>query len=75
MLACGKRSLAVVCNDITARACGDNVQGQLGLGASREIRTLSVVEMFDAEAKTAERDQCTKTLMIAGSDSFIASAD
>ena len=75
MLACGKRILAVVCNDMTVRACGDNVQGQLGLGVAREIRTLSVVEMFDAQAKTTEKEQCTKTVMIAGTDSFVASVD
>ena len=76
MLACGKRSLAVVCSDSTARACGDNWQGQLGMGSSREIRTLSVLEMCVANCKsadTADKVQDAKTLMIATSDNFLAS--
>jgi len=71
MLACGKRSLALVCNDMTARACGDNGQGQLGMGTAREIRTLSVLEMNAVQDAVQE----TKTLMIASSNSFVASVD
>jgi len=56
MLACGKRTLALVCNDMTARACGDNVEGQLGMGTSREIRTFSVVEMCNVTRKLAEQE-------------------
>lgn len=75
MLACGKRSLAVVCSDSTARACGDNVQGQLGMGSAREIRTLSVLEMCVDGSKSEDKVPDVKTLMIATSDSFLASVD
>jgi hypothetical protein len=67
MLACGKRTLALVCNDMTARACGDNVEGQLGMGTTRDIRTLRVMEL--------DAVQESKTLMIAASNSFVASVD
>jgi len=52
---------------MTARACGDNGRGQLGMGTAREIRTLSLLEM--------NAEQETKTLMIASSNSFVASVD
>ena len=71
MIACGKRSLAVVCKDLSARVCGDNISGQLGLGCRREIRTLSRLVWHD------EEEHCTEieTQVIAGTDSFMAVVD
>jgi len=48
------------------------------MGSSREIRTLSVLELCVANCKsadTADKVQDAKTLMIATSDSFLASVD
>jgi alpha-tubulin suppressor-like RCC1 family protein len=71
MLACGKRSLAVVSKDMSARACGDNCEGQLGLGRRREIRTLT--RLLWSEQEDLHSD--IETLMISSTDSFMAIVD
>jgi alpha-tubulin suppressor-like RCC1 family protein len=71
MLACGKRSLAVVSKDLSARACGDNCSGQLGLGRRREIRTLTRLMWPEQE----DMDKDIETQMIASTDSFMAIVD
>jgi alpha-tubulin suppressor-like RCC1 family protein len=71
MLACGKRSLALVSKDLSARACGDNCSGQLGLGRRREIRTLTRLLWSEQEDMYSD----IETQMIASTDSFMAIVD
>jgi alpha-tubulin suppressor-like RCC1 family protein len=71
MLACGKRSLAAVSQDLAARVCGDNCAGQLGLGRRREIHTLSRLKWNDER----ETHKDIETQMIASTDSYVAVVD
>jgi alpha-tubulin suppressor-like RCC1 family protein len=63
--------LGVVSKDMSARACGDNCEGQLGLGRRRDIRTLTRLLWSEQE------DMYTKieTQMIVITDSFMAIVD
>jgi alpha-tubulin suppressor-like RCC1 family protein len=67
MLSCGRRTLAVITNDMSLRACGDNTAGQLGIKRKESVPFLSSVSW------PGRREVQIK--MVSGSENFIAAVD